>query len=365
MAQTFAKAENLSLLFYNVENFSMKTEMTKSVGPFLPQAFKGSHLPELGALSEKNHIKQAHKSHKADLIAKVISSSVDTGPDIITLAEIHNPKSLEFLINRLNQNTHKNTYDLHYSYISHSEAQGNAQNLAILYKSNIGLKVLKIEEHFVKINGHNLNRPLLESTFKYNKEVFHLFTLHLPSPAHPTKERTQVIEYLKKILTRIKSQEQNPRIIITGDFNTTTSEEAEVLKALDLNKQIIDIKNSADQNSKGTIFYHPKQKWSYFDKFLVSANLLSTNNKPALQNIQAKKGSFRVITTEGKDIYTHGQKQTIPKSSTLYLHTKQHLSAFQKLSNTGPSDHFPIVMQLKINAVVKQTCSGLFQKTGT
>lgn len=337
----FAKAENLSLLFYNVENFSMNSEM-----PHPSVAYK--------YLSKEDIIKLEHKNYKADLIAKVINSSIEKGPDIITLAEIHNPKSLEFLINKLNKNTHKRTYDLHYSYVSHSDIPGNAQNLAVIYKSNIGLKVLKIEEHFVKVNGKDLARPLLESTFQYNKEIFHLFTLHLPSPAHPTEERTQVIERLKEILTAIKAQEKNPRIIITGDFNTKKSEEAAVFKALDLNTKIIDIKNSSDTKSNGTIFYPPTKKWSYFDKFLVSKNLLPKDKDKVQKNISVDKGSFRVITKEGKDIYTHGHKQTIPKSSENYNKNKM------KLKNLGPSDHFPILMQLSVQAYAKKSCARLF-----
>lgn len=257
----FSQARKLSLLFYNLENFSMSVDMPS-------QSIIDKYLPE------KDQIKLEHKNYKAEKIADVISASTKKGPDIITLAEIHNTKSLEFLISKLNKNKHDKIYDLHYSYVSHSDNSSNSQNLAVIYKSNIGLKILKITEHFVEINGKPLNRPILQSTFEYNKEALHLFTLHLPSPSHPVQEREAVIKNLQKILINLRKQEKNPRIIITGDFNTVKEEEKKVLKSLKLNTKILNMSDYANKKTPGTIFYHPDQKWSNFDKFLVSANFL-------------------------------------------------------------------------------------------
>ncbi|MBE8221415.1 MAG: hypothetical protein HAW60_01650 [Bdellovibrionales bacterium] len=336
-----SKAENLSLLFYNLENFSMGTDMP-------PQSVIDKYL------SDEDKIKLDHKDYKAEKIAEVINGSVEKGPDIITLAEIHNTKSLEFLISKLNKNKHSKVYDLHYSYVSHSENASNSQNLALIYKSNIGLKVLKIEEHFVEVNNSELNRPILQSTFEYNKEVFHIFTLHLPSPSHPTKEREVVIKSLKNILTNLKKQEKNPKIIITGDFNTVKQEEGKVLKALNLNKNIVDMRSYADKKTSGTIFYKPNESWSNFDKFLVSSNLLTAKNSDLNSEISIKKESFKVITQEGKDASVKGKHVLVPNSSSFYP------KKGQELKETGPSDHFPILMKLKVGSIINNKCLSLF-----
>lgn len=339
LVPSFGYSKNLSLLFYNLENFSMGMDMP-------PPSVIDKYL------SDEERIKLDHKEYKAEEIAKVINSSVDKGPDIITLAEIHNTKSLEFLISKLNKNEHSRTYDLHYSYVSHSENTSNSQNLAVIYKSNIGLKVLKIEEHFVDIQGKELNRPILQSTFSYNSETFHLFTLHLPSPSHPAKEREIAIQALQGILKKLRQQEKNPHIIITGDFNTTKNEEKKVLKSLRLNQSIIDMRNYANKKTSGTIFYHPDNRWSNFDKFLVSANLI-TKKEDANSKISVKK-SFEVITKSGTEIDLKGKKTIIPNSSSFYP------KKGQRLKDTGPSDHFPILMELKIGKAVNSKCLNLF-----
>ena len=154
-----------------------------------------------------------------------------------------------------------------------------------------------------------------------------VFVLHLPAPMHGPEFRQQGLEFLNTLLSQLQP---NQLAIAGGDFNIT-SEEDKQLKLIDIveEKWIVSHKIGC-KSCKGTVFYSPKNVWSFFDFFLLSKSF-STDPSQA--------GKWSVIPDS---IYIANELpfQNTPQGTPCQ---------FEVPGPRGVSDHWPMVMELKKN----------------
>jgi predicted extracellular nuclease len=263
-----------TVAFYNLENLFDTIDDIST---------KDEYSPILKLKSNKS---EAYWN-KIDNMARVISSIgkeiTGQSPTLIGLCEIENDSVLEDLV--------KNRYlkNKGYSYINIPSNDWRGIDVALLYKEkyfsvsgfkNFILKAYNKEGYRVKTRDQLMVSGYLE------EEQIHFIINHWPSQRGGQKKseylRLKSAELTSEIIKKIKEEEDNPKIIVMGDFNDdpTAKSFKKVLKTkYNKNKLLIsDLYNPYEMLFKkgfGTLGF--RDNINLFDQIILTSNFISEN----------------------------------------------------------------------------------------
>lgn len=319
--------QQLCVVFYNVENlFDTRDDPDVNDDEFTP-------------LGSKNWDKKRFNK-KIESISRVLkSTSSEELPDIIGLAEVENKDVLKALAET--SALRKANYEIFHQ----DSPDQRGIDVALLVKAgqlkNVRSKTIEIEFPF---NEDMTTRDILhvEGMASDGKKI-HFFVNHWSSRREGRHEserkRIACALHLKKQTDGLLSRENDPRIIIMGDFNDEPTNKSilNILNAGNKRKNIgpgdlfnlfYDIHNTKNKGSS----VH-RNKWLMTDQIMVSYNLI---NNPTGYSCDYSDG--RILIKD--DMVYHNQKNMdIPNRS--YGGDKYY---------GGISDHFPVyvIFQKKV-----------------
>ncbi|OAB80089.1 endonuclease/exonuclease/phosphatase family protein [Cochleicola gelatinilyticus] len=247
--------------FYNLENlFDTKEDPLTLDDDFTAEAPR--------KWTEKRFQNKLNKI--SQVISKIGYNEILHPPVLVGVAEVENEYVMQQLI------ASKFLKEKNYGYIHVDSPDERGIDTAFLYRKDF-FTVLHFKAHTLYLKTEtgqrDFTRDVLHIKGKLENEEVHVIVNHWPSRrsgANTTEsKRIKAAEKNREIITSIKEEDPNARIIVMGDFNT------------DPDSNPIEI-------VRGTDFYNPmellltkyegslnhKSEWNLFDQILVSNNFL-------------------------------------------------------------------------------------------
>jgi len=268
-APSQTKPEELSVLFYNVENlFDTNDDPLTDDDEFTPE---GSRHWTYTKLNKKI----------LDLSKVILSSSDWQMPAIIALCEIENRKVLDQFVAFTPLKSHS------YKIIHKESPDHRGIDVAMLYHPKHFYPLTY--EYFPLRNKNNTikkTRELLYVSGILNKsDTLHFFVNHWPSRygglLETKPERKRAAHLLRQKVDELFENHHKPKILILGDFNDQPLDESLiiVLKAIKISghisdKELYNLSFDWMQNGVGTLKY--QSQWSVYDQIIVSGALLNS-----------------------------------------------------------------------------------------
>jgi len=254
----------ISIAFYNVENlFDSEDSPLKLDKEFTPNGKKKWGAYRYGLKINK----------LGNVISRIGENSCSIPPVIIGLAEIENSKVLEDLI-------HCDSMEhVSYDYVHFDSPDERGIDTALLFNKELfelkESRAIPIIIYDSKKN-RDLTRDILYVKGNINNETFHIYVNHWPSKRSGTDEtrlkRIQIAEILHKEIESLK--EENPKIIIMGDFNDNPNDES-IQKHL-VNETFKNPSAELYNSGQGTSKFYGV--WMLFDQIIISKNLFKKNS---------------------------------------------------------------------------------------
>jgi hypothetical protein len=313
----------IRIMFYNTENFfDIYDDSLTQDNEYLPSSYR--HW------NNKKFLKKLVNIYKV-----IIAIGGTEAPEIIGLCEIEN----KYVLDRLVYSTPLSKYE--YGIIHKDSPDPRGIDVALLFQKD---KIDLLKKSFITID---FPRDSLKKTrdilyFKgqiTKKDTLHIFINHWPSRYKGQLEtesyRLYVASVLKSKIDSIFRAENNPEIIITGDFNDEPQNRSikDVLSAgADFNAimpdKLYNISSHLSGNTKkGTYKY--KFLWGMYDQFIISGTLLSGDN----------------ISTSINDVHIFNPDFLL-EEDTRYSGLRP-FRTYRGFKYTGGfSDHLPIYMDL-------------------
>ena len=341
-SSTYSPAsDSISVMAFNVENlFDTVDDPKKEDETFLPLNQKGprvlSYCSRLAWAHWRLSCEKTNWTEKtmhekmrrlADVIRQVKSGA---GPEILILPEVENKNVLELF---------RQKYLSGLGYKEGVLFEGpdiRGIDVAILTK----LEVLSSQSHRIHLKSAEgeaqktprPTRDIIQTDLSLpDGQVLTVLGLHFPSPGNPVDYRIQSIQRLNEIK---KSLPPGRLVLAGGDFNITSREEAaHRLYSDQIGNEWTISHEIACKNCRGTYYYHRDKTWSFLDSILFSKDMLPQKSIP-------EKGSWEVVR-ESIRIPTESLYQVNRYGSPGKFHGGK--------SNTGVSDHWPIVAEIRLN----------------
>ncbi|UBZ15942.1 endonuclease [Flagellimonas marinaquae] len=250
-----------TIAFYNLENFfDTVNDPYLLDDDFTPNGFK-----------KWNKAKFWNKANKISrTISAIGSNESDFPPILIGLAEVENKNVLKSLLKS------KQLRDIDYAFVHFDSPDERGIDTALIYHKE---RFMVLESQTIPLMVENTNgerdltRDILYVRGKLHQEEVHIFVNHWPS----RREGAEITNYkrikaAKTILGRIgQIQENNPNIIIMGDFNDGPNSES--IQTLMDTGQLINPMKKLLSPVTGSANY--KRTWSLFDQILISHSFLN------------------------------------------------------------------------------------------
>lgn len=249
---------------YNVENlFDTQHDTLKNDYEFLPSSTRN--------WNEKRYWK------KQKNLAKVIMAIGGEKPaDLVALCEVENHRTLTDLTRR------SILRRAGYQYIMTSSPDDRGIDVALLYQPSTfkPISYQCINVHPEIIEKKNTRDILLVTGMVYTGDTLDVMVCHMPSRSGGKKRsepfRLHTAKYLRNTVDSLMNIRNNPRIIITGDFNDEPTDKA-LLEVLRAGKESVDIDAKELYNlmydvKPGT--YRYKGEWNTLDQMIVNGLLL-------------------------------------------------------------------------------------------
>jgi len=256
---------NKAVVFYNVENlFDTKDDPNTSDDDFTPSGYK--------KWTSDRYYK------KIDDLIRVFSSIDEDLPVLIGLAEIENRKVLQDLIR------HRDMQGSEYSIIHEESPDTRGIDVALIIDKN---RFSYIEHESIRIDfpwDKNIKtRDILYVKGAFNtQEVAHIFVTHWPSRrdgiSQTEPKRLEVAGKLRERIDLIFQTEENPKILIMGDFNDAPMNKSLefVLKAKahkdSAPTDLYNLSYAAAESGMGSLVHDGQ--WEMLDQMICSADLL-------------------------------------------------------------------------------------------
>ncbi len=262
----------------------------------------------LGNTTPNKHIQ------KIEDAAKVIK---DIDADIYLLCEVGGPESL----NNFNSYFLKNEYDV----IAFEGTSRRSLDVGFLVKKDLSKNITSIDNKNIKLSDQSyFSRSLGEIHLIRDNEVQMVLLLtHLKSKLtaegdfQGLSKRALEIKGLNKHIKSIQQSFNNPKVILAGDLNSDL-EDLRLMKLMDLDN-FLDLKSSSVEDKCTHIYFGSTIAYHQFDYIFTTKNmrdLLDLNNS---------------YVYRFKNDY--GDVLKLPE---ILSEKFQH-----------PSDHYPVVLQLK------------------
>ena len=322
-SQKALKAD-FSIVFYNVENLFDTIDHPD----FMDEEF----TPD----SEKAWNTERYNKKLKDLALVISSKNKRELPEIIGLAEVENKAVLEDLIST------KTLKNGNYGIIHEEGKDFRGIDVALLYRKD-ELKSVKFEtiEIVFPFDSTKKTRDILHVWGKAGDgENIHFFVNHWSSRIGGQREtepkRMYAAVTLRRQIDLLLSKENNPRIVIMGDFNDEPTNKSLMNILLAGNK----LKNVAtgdlynlfydkhNLNNEGS--YNYLNNWNMLDQIIVSYNLINQKDRFSCSYNSAE------IIKEDFMLYENQEGQKVPNRT--YGGPNYY---------GGISDHFPIIVKLK------------------
>ena len=257
------ESKQATLVFYNVENFYAKKRHNNT--SFLPSNFS--------KWEEERYEQKVNKI--AYSIAKVGYNETQDLPLLVGLSEVEDESVLADLV------ANEHLKEGNYATVLFESLDERRINVGCIYRKDL-LEVL--ESNPIRVvfkNQHeerSYTRDILFLKTKLAAEVVYFFILHLPSKLDleiNQLKRKILLQKIKSKVDEIKLNEDEPKIIIMGDFNDAPTAD-NIREILNTNPGI--------NETKSTEFYNPmvrlmsykrgslvhKKQWMLFDQMLFS-----------------------------------------------------------------------------------------------
>lgn len=243
------------MMFYNLENL------------FLPDFF---HTKNKSGLKNWTPKRYENKLHKIAHVFELIEKTEKILPMLVGIAEIQDEKVIQDLLE-------KEVFKDQYHYVHFDSMDERGVDVALLYdKEKIEILYAEPLTYFFEIEDDNpdnydTTRDVLYCRVRYQKEVFNLFVVHLPSKREQdvnAPKRGFILQKIKEKATEIIDKEKE-MVFILGDFNENPNEQ-NVLNLVDENRffnPFLDL----FKNRKYSTFY--KRFGLTFDQIIYSINL--------------------------------------------------------------------------------------------
>ncbi len=307
-----------TIAFYNIENlFDTVDDENVNDEDFLPDSAK--------RWTKKRY---ENKLRKVSATIKQIGN-LDSAPSIIGIAEVENEHVVRDLVK--NEQLENSGYD----FVHYDSSDERGIDVALLYNSR-SFQVEHSEPFSVYLEDEFGNRDhtrdiLLVSGYLHG-ELIHVIVNHWSSRREGEKEtefkRMAASNKVLSIIESLKSDYDNPKIIVMGDFNDNPNNNS--LLNIETNGQLFNPFKTIWSKERGSLNHD--FEWNLFDQILFSSNVFD----PTYSKIDFLKA----------DIFDN-------KFLTQY-HGKYKGQPFRtyvgKKYKGGYSDHFPVYIQLKIEA---------------
>ncbi|MBV7441072.1 endonuclease [Weeksellaceae bacterium TAE3-ERU29] len=315
-----------SIAFYNVENlFDTYDDPNTYDDDFTPEGSK--------QWTRKRYRNKLGKLGKA--ISEIGKRKIGFPPSIVALAEVENKTVLRDLLNI------SHLKKTPYRYIHFDSLDERGVDVALLYNSD-EFRVNHAEPirppHFIDDKGiEDFTRDVLYVNGKLQDSLIHIFVVHLPSQRNQNinqAKRDAIAQQIKSKIDYILSDEENPLIVILGDFNANPDDNT-------LYKYFKSVGNHLKQNS--TQFFNPmellmsenkfttlhRRKWILYDQMLFSKSFTDSDT------------ALNLIDTEIFNPYFLQEWNRKYKGQPFRTYIGRKYIG-------GYSDHFPIYSILKI-----------------
>jgi hypothetical protein len=302
--------KRFSIVFYNLENFFDTYDD--------PNTLDDDYTPQ-GIM---HWIRKRYFS-KAAKIGKVIRKTgiKETGrlPFLIGVAEVENKIVLRDIIHSRSLKNEK------YDFVHYESSDKRGMDVALIYNTKY-FSLTESQVFPVELFNHKgeayKTRDILYCRGKINQQLIHVFINHWPSRREGELESNQkrrlAAQILREQIDFIKYEEDDPYIIVMGDFNTEPFDEN--IRYV-MQKDFFNPAESLAQKKRGSVFHHKKA--------LMYDQMMFTNNF---------KGNISSLQFKYFDIYSPGFLTTW-KGKFKHMPFRTYLGL--KYQN-GYSDHFPV-----------------------
>jgi len=306
-----------SIAFYNVENL-FDTEHNEFT-------LDTDYTPD-GEFQWNQNRYQRKIQNLSNVISKIGAKTSKLPPIFIGLAEIENETCITDLISA----EKLKPYD--YDFVHYNSPDERGIDVAFLYQKK-HFELIYSDTYTLYLTDNEDNRDytrdiLLVSGTLFNEQVY-IIVNHWPSRnggvKASEKKRIKAANLVQEIITDVYKENENPNIIIMGDFNDEPNSNS--VKNHLMNSSLINPMIELQNKKKGSVKYHGK--WFLFDQIILSSAFLSNGDS-----------KLNFLSTQIFDDYflqePKGKRKGAPKRTFI---GKWHLGGF--------SDHFPVYTYLK------------------
>lgn len=255
-----------TIAFYNLENlFDVYDDELTNDNDFLPDSVK--------RWTPKRYNNKLRKLGFA--ISNIGKDKTEKIPALIGLAEVENNLVLDDLL------ASKHLVDLSYDYVHFDSPDERGIDVALLYDTTV-FKVEVSEVFPVDIYDNDgsidYTRDILLVTGFLNSERVHILVNHWPSrhdgEIETEPKRLLAAEKVGEIIQQIKTEDQNTKIIVMGDFNDDPFSNS--IKLLENSSDLYNPMKTLLSDDSGTTKHY--DEWNLFDQILFSTNFFETAN---------------------------------------------------------------------------------------
>ncbi|MBC3845872.1 endonuclease [Winogradskyella echinorum] len=310
-------SNKFSIAFYNIENlFDIENDPNTNDDDFLPTSKK--------RWTQKRYQNKLMKL--GSVISKIGEDKTNTAPAIIGLAEVENSKVLSDLVRS------KNLINEAYSYVHYDSSDERGIDVALLYKNDV-FKVENSETFSVylqnELGEQDYTRDILMVQGKLHHESVYIIVNHWSSRREGEKEteykRIAAANKVNTIISMLKKDEPNAKIIVMGDFNDNPNSNSII--SMEKENNLYNPYKTVWSREKGSLNHN--FQWNQFDQILFSTNFFDLNTT-SLSFDHANVFNSKFLTQY------HGKYKGQPFRT--YVGKKY---------KGGYSDHFPVYIVLK------------------
>lgn len=306
-----------TIAFYNLENlFDIYDDELTNDNDFLPSSDK--------KWTQKRYDNKLRKLGFS--ISNIGMEETQKSPALIGFAEVENEDVIIDLL------LSKHLKDLPYDYVHFDSPDERGIDVALIY-DNTFFKVISSETFPVLIieedGSRDYTRDILLVKGLFEGEPINIIVNHWPSRREGAEaseyKRLIASEKVSEIILQIKHNEQNPKIIVMGDFNDGPKSDS--IKSLVNTNDLYNPMLNLHTFDRGTTNYN--FAWDLFDQILFSTNL------------------FEKIPNE----ITYNSTNIFDADFLKQFHGKYKGQPFRtymgKKYKGGYSDHFPVYITIK------------------
>ena len=342
-------SSRITLMTYNVENlFDTRDDPHKSDETYLPLHLKRKtpHIMKSCKRLKKSYWRNQCKNidwttqtlrekmkRLADVIRQVNSKK---GPDILILQEVENQSVLE----QLRTQFLADIFPFPSILIEGPDERGIDVGVLtrLRQKSSAQLHLLRFKPRgALKARHIHPTRGILEVPLELpDGSTLYVFGVHFPSQRAPTPVRQQALFQLKSIINK---KPKDSLIVVGGDFNISSSEEAQRGLYKSLEKEYLVSHAIGCKDCRGTHYYHPKRSWSFLDAFIFSKTFDKTLlfKKPSSLKVQLPPSRW-LLDPSSIRIFSQSIYQVNKWGSPSRFNMGKR--------KNGVSDHWPILAEI-------------------